>query len=132
MSRIESDDRQGYMETLTAAMVRLRDAGYRADFSAAGGGQLLCSACGMRAAAITMLVHEVVRFEGDSNPEDEAVLFALSCSCGCLGQYSSSFGVDVPPEDVAVLRHLAESQVKWRRQHQDLALPGAGAPRGDG
>ena len=97
----------GSMETLTDAMARLRADGYRIDFSATDGGQLRCGACGVRGNPEAMAIHATVRFEGDSNPDDEAILLALACACGCLGQYSAAFGPDTPADDAEVLRRLA-------------------------
>lgn len=95
------------METLTDAMIRLRTAGYLADFSASDGGHLECRTCGACQHSETMTVHETVRFEGDSNPDDEAILLALASSCGCLGQYSAAFGPATPAADVEILHRLA-------------------------
>ncbi len=94
------------METLTDAMIRLRANGYRNDFSATGDGLLECSECGVSAVPEDMSIHHTVRFEGDSNPDDEAILVAVACDCGCLGQYSAAFGPDTPAEDAEVLRRL--------------------------
>lgn len=95
------------METLTDAMTRLRADGYRTDFAATDDGQLRCGMCGVRQDPEAMTVHATVRFEGDSNPDDEAILLALAGGCGCLGQYSAAFGPDTPAEDAEVLHRLA-------------------------
>lgn len=56
-------------------------------------------------------VDEIVRFEGDSDPDEQAVLFALrSPRGGALGTYSAVYGPSMPPEDGDVVRRLgAES-----------------------
>lgn len=95
------------METLTDAMTRLRMAGYLADFSATDDGHLDCRSCGAHQQPETMTVHETVRFEGDSNPDDEAILLALACCCGCRGQYSAAYGPATPAADVEILHRLA-------------------------
>lgn len=84
------------VETLTDAMTRLRATGYLIDFSATGDGQLRCGCCGARQDPGTMTVQQTVRFEGDSNPDDEAILFALASACGCAGQYSAAYRPDTP------------------------------------
>jgi len=94
------------METLTDAMARMRADGYRNDFSATGDGRLRCSACGALERPEDMSIHATVRFEGDSNPDDEMILVAVVCGGGCRGQYSAAFGPDTPPEDAEVLRRL--------------------------
>lgn len=95
------------METLTDAMTRLRTAGYLIEFSATDDGHLCCGSCGARQDPETMTVHETVRFEGDSNPDDEAILFALACGCGCSGQYSAAYGPDTPAADAEILHRLS-------------------------
>ena len=95
------------METLTDAMTRLRADGYGADFSATDDGQLRCGACDVRRDPEAMTIHETVRFEGDSNPDDESILLAVECYNGCRGLYSAAFGPDTPAADAALLRRLA-------------------------
>jgi len=67
-------------------------------------------------------IRETVRFEGDSNPDDEAILLALTCADGCRGQYSSAFGADTPPADMRVLARLP------RQEWQAPETPAAGSP----
>lgn len=99
------------METLTEASRRLRSIGYTAEFSASPEGDLRCRSCGTRQAPEGIEIRETVRFEGDSNPDDEAILLALSCAEGCLGQYSAAFGPGIPEADVLVLHRLTPSPV---------------------
>lgn len=73
------------METLVEAMKRLRSSGYTHDFIASDDGNLACRACGTTQAPEHIEIRETVRFEGDSNPDDEAILFALACVDGDLG-----------------------------------------------
>ena len=113
------------METLTEAMTRLRAAGYCADFDATDNGQLRCGICGARQEPHDMTVHETVRFEGDSNPDDEAILLALACSSGCLGQYSAAFGPGTPAADVEVLHRLAPPPAMT----PSMQAPGPPAPQ---
>lgn len=94
------------METLLEATLRLRAAGYDLDFSATETGQLRCAACGVDHDPEAMAIDEIVRYEGASNPDDEAILFALSCTCGRRGLYTAAFGPGMPPADVEVLHRL--------------------------
>lgn len=95
-----------FMETLSQAMTRLRAAGYVKDFSATPDGDLFCRSCGVGHAPECIEIRETVRFEGDSNPDDQAILFALSYADGCHGQYCAAFGPGTPPADVMVLQRL--------------------------
>jgi hypothetical protein len=94
------------METLTDAIIRLKANGYRHEFSATDTGDLECGQCGISTHPEEMSVRAVVRFEGDSNPDDEAILVAMACRCGCLGQYSAAFGPTTPRVDAEVLQRL--------------------------
>ena len=96
-------------ETLVEAIARLRSEGYGSDFAATADGRLLCRACDAVCDPASMRIEHRVRFEGNSNPDDEAILLALLCSSGCRGLYSAAFGPDTPPEDAAVLRRLAQA-----------------------
>lgn len=94
------------METLLEATQRLRAAGFDVDFSATPAGQLRCPACGEDHDPEKMTIHEIVRYEGASDPDDEAILLALECSCGRRGLYTAAFGPGMEPADVAVLHRL--------------------------
>ena len=64
------------METLGAAIARLERAGY-ADALRASADGFLEVRTGRIHPPETLIVDEIVRFEGESDPADEAVLFAL-------------------------------------------------------
>jgi hypothetical protein len=95
------------MEMMLEAIARLRALGYDLDLVAVSGGGLQCASCGEITDAATVTVDETVRFEGDSNPDDEAILIAVTTRCGHRGLYSAAFGPDTPAADSAVLRALA-------------------------
>jgi hypothetical protein len=94
------------METLTEAIERLRGRGFTVDFSAAPGGLLRCEECGSEFDPALLHIDEIVRFEGESDPGDESILFALSGTCGHVGLYSTAYGSDAAPEDIAVVAAL--------------------------
>lgn len=94
------------METLTEAMQRLRADGFVHDLQAAFGGQLRCGTCGSLSDPELLAIAETIRFEGDSNPDDEAILIAIICPSGCLGQFSSAFGPTASALDTEVLQRL--------------------------
>ena len=98
-------------ETLTDAIERLRADGYTAELSATEEGNLLCRSCGKTYDPLSLQIDHRVRFEGDSNPDDEAILLAVRDLDGCMGLFSAAFGPSAPPEDAAVLRRLARSPV---------------------
>ena len=53
------------------------------------------------------LVHaSILRFEGQSDPGDMSILFALRTPSGARGTYSAPFGSDTPPEDADVIARM--------------------------
>jgi hypothetical protein len=94
------------VETLSEAMDRLQALGYELELVAQPGARLACQACGAAFDAAQLTIDETVRFEGASDPDDEAILFALSAPGGHLGLYSVAFGAATPADDVSVLQAL--------------------------
>jgi hypothetical protein len=94
------------METVLDAGTRLRAAGFTTDLSAAPRGRLRCPACGATVDAARCTVVDIVRFEGDSNPDDEAILVALISPCGHRGQFSCAYGQTIGADAAEVLRAL--------------------------
>lgn len=91
------------METLVAAEARFRKMGYVGHWVAQPGGRFHCSHCDRGFDAADVQINHIVRFEGDSDPADESILYALTGPCNDRGLYSSSYGADstVADSDVA-------------------------------
>ena len=93
-------------ETLSDAIQRLADRGFTHDLRAQQG-RLRDLATGESYDPDLLEIDEFVRFEGESDPDEQAVLFALCSSRGePLGTYSAVFGAAMPPEDGEVVRRL--------------------------
>jgi hypothetical protein len=94
------------METEQQAIARLRAAGYEYEFEMVEDG-IRCPECDQVVAPEEVRIDETVRFEGSSNPSDEAVVFALSSGpCGHKGTLTSAFGPSVGGEVADVFRRL--------------------------
>lgn len=90
--------------TVTEAMHLLEAEGYRADFqvapSEAGGPHRAHDASGL-------VVRRTYRFEGETDPGDEAIVLGVECTtCGTLGIVVSAYGPDADPELLALLDRL--------------------------
>ncbi len=96
------------METLSQAITRLTDAGYIEDFQPVDQ-HLVCGSCESRFDPAAMTIDEVVRFEGASDPDDQAILYALAADCGHRGLYSAAYGPTASSDDIAVLLALPDS-----------------------
>lgn len=93
-------------ESLAAALERLALRGFRRSLRA-WAGTLREVESGAPHEPEALNVDEIVRFEGETDPDEEVVLFALRGADGFpLGTYASMFGPRTPPEDVAVIRRL--------------------------
>ena len=78
-------------ESLIDALDDLRKRGYEADFAT----ETDCLYCGdldLRLNHEEFNVDEVYRFEGSSNPDDNAVLYAFSSSTGVKGTLVDGYG----------------------------------------
>ena len=88
-------------ETVTEAMALLEAEGYTSDFRVASTDDRSVHATG------TLVVHRTFRFEGDSDPGDEAVVLGVECpSCGTKGIVVSAYGPDADPDLLALLDRL--------------------------
>lgn len=97
------------LETLSEAVNRLTAAGYTASFSATDDGQLRCSSCDGQHLAGEVVIDEIGRFEGESDPADEAAVFALSCGqCGIKGTYVVAYGPEMASADVEIVKSLTD------------------------
>jgi hypothetical protein len=96
------------METMLQAIRRLRAAGYPVDFVAVAPNQLRCGGCGIVFDGEAAKVDETVRFEGESNPDDQAILNAISAPCGHRGLFSAAYGVYTSRDESGALRALSE------------------------
>ena len=85
------------MDTLSDRMRQLHAAGWTVQLSVSDGG-LRCDGCSCWTAPEDVSVDEVYRFEGDSDPGDESILFAISMPCGHRGLLPAAYGNDQMPE----------------------------------
>lgn len=84
--------------TVLEAVDLLEAEGFGAQFVLRPDG-LRCTACGNPHATDHAEVLRVYRFEGPSDPDEEAIVYGLRCpGCGALGTIVSSFGPGADPE----------------------------------
>jgi hypothetical protein len=94
--------------SLVETIARFRMDRYDGDFEIVDG-QLRCPGCGASCGPGDVTIVDVARFEGMSDPDDEAVLFALMCSrCSTRGLLVSAYGPLVDGETAAVLGPLGK------------------------
>lgn len=100
----------GYPGTVSAALAQLAAEGYTADFSSRAQ-TLHCAACGGAHAPAGARVEKVYRFEGPSDPGDEAIVLGLRCpACGVKGVLVSGYGPSTDPDEVALILSLLDGR----------------------
>ena len=84
--------------TVLEAVEHLAAEGFGASFSITADG-VRCSVCGEAGLLEQAEVVRVFRFEGPSDPDEEAVVYGLRCPvCGAGGTLVSGFGPGADPE----------------------------------
>ncbi len=96
------------METVVEATQRLAADGYEANLVATDGGKLLDSSSREEYEARSVRVDEIVRFEGQSDPGDESILYAITAPDGTRGVYSAVYGPEAEAADDEVVKVLSQ------------------------
>lgn len=85
-------------ESVTEAIAILEREGYRADLSLATGA-VHCGACDARHDPGEVVVVRTFRFEGETDPGDEAIVLGVECpACGARGIVVSAYGPEASQE----------------------------------
>lgn len=98
--------------SVTEAMSALEAQGYTGEFRVVEGPPgLVCGQCYHRVSPAEAEVIELFRFEGESDPEDEAVVVGLRCaSCGRLGTLTAAYGMSADAAEADVVAALADAR----------------------
>ena len=78
-------------QTLSIATEELRKNGYSADFKLEDG-EMKCTENGKAYTPNDMQIIEFHRFEGDSDPADMSIVYAIECSDGTKGSIVGAYG----------------------------------------
>ena len=98
------------METMVDALRRFGRRGYTDDFQARPEG-LRSLATGAVFPPEELVVEDVARFEGASDPDDEATIFALRSENGeTRGTYTVTFGTNMDALDAVMVPRLREGR----------------------
>ena len=93
------------METLSGAVEQLIAAGFTANFGVVGG-RLRAYDTGQTFAACEVVIRDYERFEGVSDPDDMAIVYAIESLDGTRGLLTDAFGVYSSPTVSAFLQHV--------------------------
>jgi hypothetical protein len=101
-------------ESMTEALQRFQARGFTHELRA-DRGLLREVATGQLHEPEQLGIAELVRFEGSSDPDEMAILFALEIQPGRpLGTYSTVYGPGTPPEDAEIVRRLGQRRAPHR------------------
>ena len=93
-------------ETMSKAIEKLNKKGYTDGFRAEKG-KLVAVTAKLSFEPATLIVDEVLRFEGETDIEDEAAIFALRDEkSGVKGTYTIAFSTDMDPSDAEIMPKL--------------------------
>jgi hypothetical protein len=94
------------LESFAHAIERLRGRGFERSLRARHG-MLEVVETGTSLAPESLAIDEIVRFEGETDPAEELVLFALLDAAGApLGTYAALYGPSTSAEDAEVIHRL--------------------------
>jgi hypothetical protein len=101
-------------ETVLEAVQLLERDGYTAPVKVLPDGTISCSVCTCTHTVDAALVDRVYRFEGTSDPDDEAIVVGLRCPhCGAKAALALPYG---PNGDPLVLQQLQLLDERFREQ----------------
>ena len=93
-------------DTVSEAVNGLKKRGFTSDYNLSAEG-LVCPGLSEPLKASEFEIAEVYRFEGDSNPDDEAVVYAIKSKHGQDGVLVNGFGVSADPLNDDLLKKLS-------------------------
>ena len=97
-------------DTVVAALNGLKERGYTLDFNLAFD-KLICRENGICLNPLEFEITEVHRFEGDTNPSDEDVVYAVKSKDGKIkGSISGAFGMYADSASTDMIKKLVMHQ----------------------
>jgi len=93
------------MQSVAEVVDRLTRAGYRDQFRAEGS-ELRAIEEGCAHPPRELVVEAFERFEGTTDPGDEAIVFALVCRHGVRGTWTVTYGPQMEPDDAELASEL--------------------------
>jgi len=94
-------------DTITEAIADLKKRGYTIDFNIRDN-RLNCDHLSANYGHDDFEIIEVYRFEGPSDPADEAVIYAIEAPSGALGILVNGYGTYADDQNTAFLQQLHE------------------------
>ena len=93
-------------DTVTEAVEDLRQRGYTIDFNLEAD-RICCDKTPLALAPSEFEITEVYRFEGNSDPADEAIVFAIESKKGQKGVLVNGFGISADKMGAEMIKKLS-------------------------
>ena len=90
-------------DTMTEALTDLKKRGYKYDFNLHQG-DFYCEVLERQYRVPQLQLKETYRFEGDSNPSDESVVYAIVADDGVMGSFVNGYGTYADTDSELVLQ----------------------------
>lgn len=100
-----------YMTPLVQILPQLRERGYTCDFELIDD-KLFCRKCDKYFTSDELVIERVYRFEGNSNPDDMAVLYGVRASNGMKGVIIDAYGTYDDDELGDFLRYVKVNEIQ--------------------
>jgi hypothetical protein len=94
-------------DTITEAVTDLKKRGYTHDFNIRNN-RLICDHLKKEFGHEDFEIKEVYRFEGPSDPADEAVVFAIEAPSGAMGILVNGYGAYIDDDNTEFVKQLHE------------------------
>jgi hypothetical protein len=111
------------MSSLWQVMSKLRERGFRLDFTMSDDGRLLCSSTNQKFGPEEVCIDRVYRFEGESDPGDMSVMYAMETQSGAKGLYVDAYGPASGDDSPSFAAFIKKVQIKRDRLKHDMMLP---------
>jgi hypothetical protein len=93
-------------DTVTEAVKGLRQRGYTIDFNLEAD-RIICNETPLSLTPAEFEITEVYRFEGDSDPADEAIVYAIESKKGQKGMLVNGFGISADKIGEEMIKKLS-------------------------
>ena len=103
MINIKSMDHKTHYDTVTNAINALRNQGYTTDFNIEGD-NVVCNEAKFDAQNFEVV--DVYRYEGNTDPADEAAVYAIKSSNGLKGILVTGYGASADASSAEILEKL--------------------------
>lgn len=94
-------------DTVTEAIAGLRERGFKLDFNLQAN-SLQCFNPDINLVPQDFEIREIYRFEGDTNPDDQAIVYAIESKDGHKGVFVNGYGTSADAVGAEMMKKLVD------------------------